>query len=155
MENVLVVSDSHGDYSGLRNILQYHLKEIHRVVHLGDGYDEAISLASENPGLYFHMVCGNCDIAEIPEQLILNICGTRIFALHGHRHGVKTSYEKLCSVATEYEANLCLFGHTHTPTNFSHHNIEFINPGSVFNSGNYAIICLSYEHPPAIRLLKI
>ena len=48
----------------------------------------------------------------------------------------KMDFDRICSFALESEADICLFGHSHMPTAFSHNKILMFNPGSISRSNN-------------------
>ena len=139
MQAVLVLSDSHGDINGLSHILQKHIADVEYVFHLGDGFSDINKLAVGYSAKSFHAIGGNCDRPGAPKVISLKIGATKIMGVHGHRHGVKSSYDRLCYAAEEAGVGLCLFGHTHLQHYFTHNGIGFLNPGAVMD-GRYAII---------------
>ena len=149
---ILVVSDSHGDAVALEKIIEANIHVVQHVFHLGDGCGDMDVFARRYPDVAFHVVSGNCDFTPLqsppntPISLITNIAGKKILATHGHKYGVKTSYDRICYAALEAGADICLFGHTHNQTHFEFEGIHLLNPGAVFQRGkapSYAIISLS------------
>lgn len=138
MIKCLVFSDSHG--SGLhrmrRVILEHPEAEV--VFFLGDGLSEAESLRDEFCERMFFLVRGNCDFAPlspVEETDAVTLEGVRIVFTHGHKYGAKYSYHGLCALAASRGAQICLFGHTHSPTEEYHGEgdvpFTLFNPGSI------------------------
>ena len=148
----LVLSDSHGDTDTLSNILRANIHAVQHVIHLGDGCGDMALFSCRYPDMPFHVVAGNCDCAPaFPEKRIVEIGSKKIFITHGHRYGVKMSYDRICYAAREVGADVCLFGHTHMPVAFEHEGIKFMNPGAVCSRGSgrpqYGIVDFTREPP--------
>ena len=129
--HILVVSDSHGDTSGLKQAIGRH-PEVTHVLHCGDGEADVAALVTVFPVISFDAVRGNCDLGGLfPVERILQIAGTRVFMTHGHCYGTKLGMESLLAQGHKKRADVILFGHTH------HHLIErqegilLVNPGSI------------------------
>jgi len=153
----LVLSDSHGSIEAVAPIVQANAGAVRHVLHLGDGCDDMAVFVHQYPDLVFHIVSGNCDSGDnFPIEQIVEICGKRIFITHGHKYGVKSSYDRICYAALEVGADICLFGHTHVPVKFEYEGILFMNPGAVFarddSCPRYGVIDLTKE--PAVCLLN-
>ena len=151
----LVLSDSHGDTEALSHIISSNIHAVGHVIHLGDGCGDMALFSYRYPEVSFHVVSGNCDCAPaFPEKRIAEIGGKKILIAHGHRYGVKTSYDRICYAAQEAGADICLFGHTHVPVTFEYEGILFMNPGAVCARGNgrpqYGIIDFTDEPPNTI-----
>ena len=145
---ILVLSDSHGDIDVLAPIIKANIHAVQHVIHLGDGCGDMELFSREYTDTAFHIVSGNCDLSPaFPEKLICTISGKKFFITHGHRYGVKKSYDRIRYAALEAAADICLFGHTHEPAAFEYEGISFMNPGAVFAMGlirpTYGIIDLS------------
>jgi putative phosphoesterase len=113
------------------------------VIHLGDHASDADLVLKKHPGINLTKVRGNCDYApQIPAEAIITAEGHKIFLTHGHLQNVKTGYNHLITSAISREADICLFGHTHTPDIFYYENILFLNPGSI--SLSRSILCPTY-----------
>lgn len=139
MTRILVVSDSHGDEWKLRAALQKE-PTAKIIFHLGDGAREAESISRLNSTKFFHMVCGNCDWgSNLPESVIDEIEGKRIYACHGHAHLVKYGISDLLSAAKAQNCSIALYGHTHTPDTKYEDGVLLFNPGSI-REGNFGII---------------
>ena len=134
---ILIFSDSHGIGRDFSETIKMLKKDITHVLFLGDGYINYTLCENTYDSIIFDCVPGNCDYnTKYPIVNRLNIGGKIILMTHGHQHNVKTTFERICSLAAENKADICLFGHTHTPTVFIHNNILFLNPGSISNSRN-------------------
>lgn len=127
---VLVISDTHGDLSGMEEILIRKIP-FQAIFHLGDFLKDGLAIRrmTDKPLLG---VKGNCDFMSAGRDEILeSVEGNRILLTHGHRYDVKISYQKLFYRAKEKNADLVLFGHTHIPAEFTMEGITFFNPGSL------------------------
>lgn len=130
---ILVVSDSHGRWGALHNVIAAH-PEAETVIHLGDGFEDLERLRSKFPGLAMFGVTGNCDFsasANARASALLTIGGKKIFCTHGHIYRVKSGLSLLEQAARSHGADFCLFGHTHIPFNECHGGMYIMNPGSV------------------------
>ncbi len=138
MIRVLAVSDSHGDRRTLHRILERH-REANAVFHLGDGYADVLALQDE---FSVYSVAGNCDgfSCEAPAEREIMVGGKRFFAVHGHTYSVKHTLLRLSLAAQSRQADVALFGHTHTPCIERVENLVLVNPGSVRDGGRYALI---------------
>ena len=135
MQQILVISDSHGKCESIRLLLDRYKHKVQTVVHLGDNARDLLQYQGQHPVLDLVAVAGNCDfIGSIPREIVLTL-GTpvprRILLMHGHTHNVKMNLDRLMYYAQEKEVDACLFGHSHTPAVFSHGPVFFMNPGSV------------------------
>jgi len=131
-QQILVISDSHGNSEPVRLLLDRYNGKLKTVVHLGDNARDLLQLQTKYPALNLVAVAGNCDYGhEVPKELVLTLGPKAILLMHGHTHNVKMNYQRLMYYAQEKEVNACLFGHSHFPAVFSHESVFFMNPGSV------------------------
>jgi len=80
-------------------------------------------------------------LKELPLDFRFNLPdGTRILAVHaapgtddGMGININTSYEELCALVQNSDADLVLVGHTHLPFDRMAGSIRVVNPGSVSN----------------------
>ncbi len=138
---ILVFSDSHASLHFMRSCMK--IIRPNAVVHLGDHYDDAETLAEEYPQTPFHMVAGNCDRYRCPptarELLCYDVCGVRLFMVHGHTHHVKSGIGALLSDARLYDAKAALYGHTHMAfCQQLEDGLWVLNPGSAGYGGRSA-----------------
>ncbi len=145
---ILVFSDSHGCSAPLRTAIEAH-RDAEAVIFLGDGAAEALDVLADYPSLARCILAGNCDSrlalaargADLTEECVLDFGGKRFFCLHGHTRGVKMGMDRVLYRASELEADVILFGHTHIALNeyapdpaSPSRRILLFNPGSVGRS---------------------
>lgn len=129
---IVVISDTHGNYSALENILLRNANA-DWIIHLGDGERELDRFIMENPAFERKIisVAGNCDYHSMKhDDFIIPVAYCKIFATHGHLYGVKNSLEKLKATAKENGCNIVLFGHTHSRFMHEEDGLYIMNPGS-------------------------
>lgn len=145
---IIVFSDSHGGYNQLEKVYALH-PDADLYLHLGDGerdFDKLILAHSElhkqilSGGTYrYKHVAGNCDFASLsPDTDIIDACGHRIYAEHGHKSGVKHGLAQIKLTARRLGCDLAFFGHTHIPHYEYDDGLYLLNPGSAL-MGCYAI----------------
>lgn len=135
----LIFSDSHGEYRYIKKALSIH-PDSAVVFFLGDGLSGIEEIAREDKNRMWIAIRGNCDFssiflnyeAQVSEEITL--LGRKIFLTHGHAYSVKAGLELLSSAAESRNADIVLFGHTHTP-HLSYVSGErpyyLFNPGSI------------------------
>lgn len=126
---ILILSDSHGNVGNM--IRAVERVQPHRVLHLGDCQRDLAALREHFPDLPMEGVPGNCDwgSCDSPERLT-ELGGVRIFMLHGHTRGVKSSPLSAMYAAKEYGVQVLLFGHTHRPLVDNDGSLLTLNPGA-------------------------
>lgn len=137
---ILVLSDSHSYFSSLEDILKRE-RSADMIIHLGDHADD-MNMMEEYTRMKAVIICrGNCDLYgyDYAEQHTFEAEGKKIFCCHGHRYRVKDGMYSLYSAAREQGADICLFGHTHSPLSEEENGICILNPGAVC-CGDYATI---------------
>ncbi len=132
---ILVVSDTHG-YTGNAISLIEELRPEY-IIHLGDVADDCHELMSIYPMKRILCVLGNNDFfcQAFPLERVCEIEGKKIFMCHGHRYNVKRSLEPLKKAARQTEADIVLFGHTHTAYTEQYGDMVILNPGSTRTYG--------------------
>lgn len=125
-----VFSDSHGRPGGMRRAVARFRPA--QVVFLGDGSRDAEAVALEFPDTPFLILRGNCDWNDAlhQESALFELGGIRVFAAHGHRHGVKTGLEAFANSVHCAGARLGLYGHTHLARVHDSGDFQLMNPGS-------------------------
>jgi putative phosphoesterase len=103
-----LISDTHGL---LRPDVHTAFAGVSQILHAGDVCGDEIldELALIAP---VRAVYGNCDApwdARLVERLDVEIAGVRIHVSHGHELGRPAA----ATVAAAYDADVCVFGHTH------------------------------------------
>ena len=143
---ILVFSDSHGGAAYIREALAAHRGSTDIVYFLGDGIRDITDVLADFPEIPRVIVSGNCDSAlalaacgtDAPAEDVRTVDGLRVLAMHGHTARVKWGYDPLIYRASEVQADIVLFGHTHIPENRfvndpngTARRILLFNPGSV------------------------
>lgn len=143
---IIVMSDSHGDYFAVEEIIQRNLSA-DMFIHLGDGERELDKAVMKYPQINIHHVAGNCDYASLsPDMLCLQVeHGHRLIATHGHNYAVKYSLDVIKNTASENKADIILYGHTHSRYWKHEDGYYILNPGSAScprdgNAPSYAFI---------------
>ena len=147
---LLVVSDSHGRYERLAELLDRQ-RGIDALIFLGDGIADLERADAYSRGFTVFAVRGNCDSFSMqiresaPQELLINLEGYRFLLMHGHSRGVKYGLINALYAAREREADILLFGHTHEclekyvgeqDENFCGKPMWIFNPGSLGASGD-------------------
>ena len=131
---ILVLSDSHSSLRFMRRCLEKIQPDV--MIHLGDYYDDAQTMAEEFPAVMVYQVPGNCDKYRAPvgsrEVLMPVIGGVRFYLTHGHLHHVKMTLWSLLKDARAAGAEAALYGHTHR-ANVEYTTPWLINPGAAEN----------------------
>lgn len=126
INTIVVISDLH--YGKIPDKLLNVINESTYCFFLGDGI-HSLSDVLLHKGL--HIVKGNCDFDNFPEEEIITIDKVKILLTHGHRYQVKRDLLNLYYKAKEEKCDLVLYGHTHLKQEDEIDGIKFINPGSV------------------------
>ena len=147
--NILVFSDSHGHGDRIEDVIRRQITPPDAIFFLGDGLRDLAWI--NTGGVPIYSVRGNCDFYSsdaAEDELLINICGIRVFAAHGHRYSVKSGHSAMAAVAASKDADIMLFGHTHEPlcecfdageTVFGvtlQKKLHILNPGSIGNYGS-------------------
>lgn len=129
---MLVVSDTHGDNTNFRVVLDRE-GQPDFFVHCGDiegteyYYDNVMQCGKI-------MVMGNNDFLSglRPIETVI-IDGLKILAVHGHRYRVDCSTEHLAVLGKSNNANVVFYGHSHKPkVEYNEdYGIWIVNPGSL------------------------
>ncbi|WP_059103879.1 metallophosphoesterase family protein [Shouchella shacheensis] len=143
----LVLSDSHGWFDEVEEIIARHREEVEQVIHVGDS-----ELKADAPPLADALVVqGNCDLGEDFEAELTPIWyGKKLLITHGHHYDVKMTLQSLLYRAEELGAKIAIFGHTHVATAVKEHGVVLLNPGSVRlpngrREGTYCVCELNKE----------
>lgn len=120
-----LISDTHGL---LRPDVHRALAGVSMILHAGDVCGDEI-LDELNLIAPTQAVYGNCDEpwnARLMERLDLEIGGVRIHVSHGHELG----RPKPSAVAAAYDADVCVYGHTHKQVIERVDGRLIVNPGA-------------------------
>jgi len=130
MNRILIVSDTHGNNSILKEIIKKE-KPFDLMVHCGDAEcsEGALSSLSDTP-VY---VCeGNNDyFYNLSKRIVFDYAGHKFLLTHGHYDKVYYGLDTISYRAAEAGADMVLFGHTHVPMIKEIDGVTYINPGSV------------------------
>lgn len=126
----------------MEEIFSIHQGDTDEWIHCGD------SEFMEDYPLWQHYktVLGNMDITNKYELSRIEQVGNfKYLLVHGHKHGVKTSFHQLIGLAQAEDIKLVFYGHTHIPKVEKEEGIFFINPGSITqprdrDKGTYLVI---------------
>ncbi len=141
---VLVMSDSHGDVFNASLAVEQQ-PQAKYVFHLGDGEHDIDNLIAVYKRKEFIRVRGNCDfLSDLNADVLVEIEGKRIFATHGYAQYVKQGLTSLYFAAREKNADIALFGHTHSPMTDIYNGLTVFNPGSI-RDGNYGVLEITSE----------
>ena len=139
---LLVVSDIHGRYDRLRDLLELH-SDADALIFLGDGLRDLDNACVGDHRIAVISVRGNCDTMPLPKILATpyehtqTIEGYKFFMIHGHTRGVKSGLESAIYAAAEREADVLLFGHTHEPEDkYMPEGGTLKKPLRIFNPGS-------------------
>ena len=149
---LLLLSDSHGKSDRMTEAIARVRPDA--LLFAGDGLRDLTRVDIPCP---FWTVTGNCDVSTLPlvvgdtalearDEELISIGGIRILLMHGHRYAVKHTLTVAVSRAAELQADVLVFGHTHTPTELTLHPdnawgiplekpLTVVNPGSL---GDYS-----------------
>lgn len=141
-----VFSDSHGNVENMISAVETYRPD--QIIHLGDVMRDAEALARRFPALPVRILRGNCDWAcdGGEDSALFELCGVRIFAAHGHNHGVKLGLDSFCNSVYFSGAQLGLYGHTHRPLWNSIRGMQILNPGSVGDYRSPTFGLISFEN---------
>lgn len=141
MKRILIFSDTHGYTDPCIEIIR-NTPRVDAVIHAGDCVRDAEDLEYIFPDIPMYYIRGNNDfLSHAPSELTFTAEGVKIFVTHGHEQCVKyeNRYNTLRSHAAKVNPNLVIFGHTHIPYTAYDDNMTILNPGSVRDSGTYAV----------------
>lgn len=154
---LLVLSDSHAGLSFMRRCIRCVRPDA--MIHLGDYFDDGVSMAEENPHIVMHQVPGNCDrnrmIRFYPEVLCYEIFGVKVYMTHGHNQKVKLGRGALLHQARAAGAEVVLYGHTHCAECYREDDgLLVMNPGSCGSySGSAGLIEIEDNIIKQIKIL--
>ena len=125
-----VFSDSHNNAGPMEAALRQYRPD--RVLFLGDGVRDAAQLQAKYPEINFTILRGNCDSDPAYDDVaLLRLEGVRIFAAHGHNHGVNFGLDKFATSVLSSGSVIGFYGHTHRPLWQSVRGLQLVNPGSI------------------------
>ena len=129
MTKILVVSDSHGTTEHMTQAVRDSMPDM--MIHLGDGWHDAVKMRYQFPDLYVVQVPGNCDYVDDDLEKIIDIDGKRMLMCHGHQFSVKMGYGRILQEGLEKKADILLCGHTHIVCQDYYRGMAVLNPGTI------------------------
>ena len=138
---VLVVSDSHGNFTRLNKIYE-HEKPVSTIVHCGDGVGDLFHVPVSS-GVRVITVTGNVDLGrgyDMERIVVSTINGVKVMVTHGDIYRVQNGCKSLYDAGREHEVDVVLFGHTHKQYIKEGRPVLF-NPGTV-SHGFYGILTI-------------
>jgi len=144
---ILVVSDSHGDFSSLLKVWrkENQLNPVQLLMHLGDGVLDALRL-HRMTGISLEAVNGNNDPkGAFPDETIVTIEKVRIYLSHGNQFGLPLNPLSIARRLRGKKIDLALFGHTHQYIYEQKKGLTIVNPGAACR----------WEKNPGYIILKI
>ena len=147
---LLLMSDSHQNYSAVRDVATRHRDEVDAFVHLGDGIREFLDVMKEMDCSNYYFIAGNHEDGIIynqsPDYEIITIEGYRILITHGDKYENKLDLLGVAHIASMNGAEIVLCGHTHVAVDEMIHGVRVINPGALRywrdESPSYAILSI-------------
>lgn len=127
---ILVVSDSHGNFDNVRQAIGKEAP-IDMLIHAGDVEGDLVRELGSKRDYDLHVVSGNMDWGEYPEEEVIDLGKHKIYLTHGHHHGVAYNRNALVEDARENGCDIAIFGHTHVPFLDTIDGVLVLNPGSV------------------------
>ncbi len=125
-----VISDTHGKTTPAQALIS-KAGPLDILIHAGDFLSDLDQLKLQFEDISAcYGVAGNCDEFQAPKKLLLEFLGMRLLVVHGHHHGVKQSPIQLKYLAEEEQADVVVYGHSHTPHCESIDGVTYLNPGS-------------------------
>ncbi len=131
MKNIVIISDTHN--KNLPQKLQKELTQCDIIIHAGDitsvnYYDNLVSYNKT-----IHAVQGNMDRGKLEDILPVKktfIIENKKFALMHGWGSPKNLSKKVEREFQNYDWDILIFGHTHSPTEIKKNNKLILNPGS-------------------------
>ena len=145
---LLILSDSHGRPDSVEEAIRRVRPD--GILFAGDGLRDLTRIGELPCPLW--AVSGNCDWSsslilngrslEARDEELITVEGIRILLLHGHKYGVKGGLLPATYRAMEKEADILVFGHTHTPMELhllpddERSLVPVLRPLTLFNPGS-------------------
>jgi len=127
---VLVISDVHGHKSRFDAIMEKH-EDSKYIISLGDSELRHRILQKHD----IIAIKGNYPFdAGFTYEHTMTIRGRRLLLVHGHKHKVKSGYEKLYHRILDTDADITLHGHVHAIRKEDISGRHVLSPGAVNHS---------------------
>lgn len=123
-----VIGDTHGSAYAIERCVNA-AGAVDMWLHLGDYASDAALLRALS-GRPVYVVGGNCDGGGHEPECTIEIAGTKLLMMHGHRYSVELGLERALYRAEELQCSALLYGHTHVSHIEAYGRILIVNPGS-------------------------
>lgn len=135
----IILSDSHRMFTGVVRAMERETP-VDLMIHAGDVQQDVDDMMVMWPNIPCEYVLGNNDfmVQDVPYERFFTFGGKKIFLCHGHLFHVKRTLLLLEEKARSLGADVCIFGHTHTPYLEEKDGLWILNPGS--SRMHYAIL---------------
>jgi putative phosphoesterase len=126
----IIFSDSHKNFQAMVDAMERE-QNVSQIIHAGDVHRDVEDLMIMYPKLPVAFVKGNNDfwLPDVPDDRVFELGGVRIFLTHGHLYSVKASVAGVYKRASELDAHIAIYGHTHVPFKEEIGNVTLFNPG--------------------------
>lgn len=129
---IVAFSDSHRHPKSVRQLFEQTYLTTDLYIFLGDSEGDLEGIQALYPNKTILSVAGNCDyLSSDPLVAVTEICGKKIVCCHGHMQHVGFGLEGLRKLASDNDAKMVLFGHTHERRCEYSDGVYYINPGSL------------------------
>lgn len=129
---LLVMSDNHGNWPFVNDLIQKYRQEVDLILHCGDSEFPADDPIWDNVD---YVVRGNMDFdPQFRLEQVIETPEGKIYMTHGHLSGVNTSNVRLIEQAQQDACQFVFHGHTHALYAQEHQGIFIANPGSISKS---------------------
>ncbi len=127
---ILIIADTHAQDDIFLEILARE-RPFDALLHAGD-FEGSEFVYRELAGVPFYYVAGNNDFfTDAPYDRVVELSGCRFFMTHGHRMKLHKGYDLVRREAALRNADIAVFGHSHTPVAQYEGGILLLNPGSL------------------------
>lgn len=147
---MMLISDNHGRWKQIYNIIKTVRPNVDYVFHLGDS-----EIQKDDPIWQFvdGAVEGNMDHPfQFPMEQVIETKEGKVLLVHGHQQSVNRSHDAVLRLAKERGAKFAFHGHTHRLYSELKDGVLLVNPGSLNNprgiypQTTYAIVTVNNDH---------
>ncbi|MEJ6348692.1 metallophosphoesterase [Holzapfeliella sp. He02] len=150
MTKLLIMSDTHGETSLMKQVIKRHQAEVDKVIHAGDGQFQSSGDVTDIIAVHGNMT----EVIDLPDEAHLKIDDGGLLLMHGHLDdNIAYNPMRLQFKGLENQTNVLVFGHTHQPFVSYFDDLLLLNPGSLAKSrdvrlkatGTYAILTITSQ----------
>lgn len=128
----LVMSDNHGHWSTVNQVIQHFRKQVDFVFHCGDSEFTADDPIWEQVDA---VVTGNMDFdPQYRRYQVIETAIGNVYIVHGHLHRVGMDNNELFEEAVNNHCQFVFHGHTHALYSEYREGVLIANPGSLHKS---------------------